>query len=123
MQTDSHTHSNKTILDGIDSNKVAAWDGEIGALAAAQAAQADVDALEAVVIKTVKVGGTALTVTDNAVNIAVAGSALGVVKTSSAENGVAVATDGTMSVNSLNVEKLSQTAGTRLILDGGSASN
>lgn len=48
-------------------------------------------------------------------------NALGGVKSSEAENGVAVAADGTMSVNSVNVNKLVQTEGEELILNGGSA--
>lgn len=39
------------------------------------------------------------------------------------ENGVSVASDGTMSVNSLNVNKLVQDDNTTLILNGGSANN
>lgn len=46
----------------------------------------------------------------------------GLVKSSEAENKVAVGTDGTMEVNSLNVNKLVQTEGDTFILDGGSAS-
>lgn len=45
--------------------------------------------------------------------------ALGLVKSSDAENAVAVAGDGTMTVNSVNVNKLVQTAGDTLIIDGG----
>jgi hypothetical protein len=49
--------------------------------------------------------------------------AAGLVKSvaSTVENGVSVATDGTMSVNSVNVNKLVQTASDTLILNGGSA--
>lgn len=72
-------------------------------------------------IDVVKVGGTALTITDKTVDIPVAGTALGVVKSSTAENGVAVAADGTMSVNTLNVNKLVQTDGEELVLNGGKA--
>lgn len=39
------------------------------------------------------------------------------------ENKVAVAADGSMEVNSLNVNKLTQTAGDVFVLDGGSAAN
>ena len=46
---------------------------------------------------------------------------LGVVLSSSAENKVSVAEDGTMSVNSINVNKLTQTSGEVLVLNGGSA--
>ena len=47
--------------------------------------------------------------------------ALGGVKSSAAENKVAVAEDGTMEVNSVNVNKLVQTAGDELVLNGGKA--
>jgi len=46
---------------------------------------------------------------------------LGGVKSSDAENKVAVGADGTMEVNSMNVNKLVQTSGDTLILNGGSA--
>lgn len=46
---------------------------------------------------------------------------LGLVMGSSAENKVAVAADGTMEVNSLNVNKLVQTDNEYLVLNGGSA--
>ena len=47
----------------------------------------------------------------------------GIVKSvaSTVENGVMVAEDGTMSVNNINVNKLSQTEGEYLVLDGGNA--
>ena len=47
--------------------------------------------------------------------------ALGVVLSSTAENKVAVGVDGTMEVNSVNVNKLTQTEGELLILNGGSS--
>lgn len=47
--------------------------------------------------------------------------ALGGVKSSDAENKIAVDTEGVMEVNSLNVNKLTQTEGDTLILNGGSA--
>ncbi len=47
--------------------------------------------------------------------------ALGGVKSSDAENQVAVDENGIMEVNSLNVNKLTQTAGDTLVLNGGSA--
>lgn len=46
---------------------------------------------------------------------------LGLVKGSADENKIAVADDGTMEINSLNVNKLVQTAGDYLVVDGGSA--
>ena len=58
----------------------------------------------------------------NAPKIATVDTA-GIVKSvaSTVENGVAVAEDGTMSVNSVNVNKLVQTEGDFLVLNGGSA--
>ena len=47
--------------------------------------------------------------------------ALGGVKSSTAENKIAVDAEGTMEVNSLNVNKLTQTTGDTLVLNGGSA--
>ncbi len=73
------------------------------------------------VIKTVKVGGTALSTVNGEVDIPGATAlALGLVKGTDAENGVNVKNDFTMEVNSLNVNKLVQTDGDTLILDGGS---
>ena len=47
---------------------------------------------------------------------------VGGVKSSSDKNSVTVEEDGTMNVNSIGVEKLSNTEGTTLVLDGGFAS-
>lgn len=83
------------------------------------AAGAQVNVLEAV-----KVNGVALQISDKAVNIPIAtAQALGVVMGSTSENKVAVGTDGTMEVNSVNVSKLVQTAGDTLILDGGTSTS
>ena len=77
---------------------------------------------EANVLEAVKINGAALQITDKAVDIPIAtAAALGVVKGSTADNSVAVASDGSMSVNSLNVNKLIQDEGELLILDGGNA--
>ena len=73
-------------------------------------------------IEYVKVGGTALSTVEKAVNIPIAdATTLGVVMSNAVENGVAVAADGKMSVQSLNVQKLVQTTGDILVLDGGNA--
>lgn len=40
---------------------------------------------------------------------------------SAAENGVNVNSDGTMTVNNINLSKITQTPGTELILNGGDA--
>lgn len=47
--------------------------------------------------------------------------ALGLVMSSAVENKVSVGADGTMEINSVNVNKLTQTAGEYLILNGGSS--
>ncbi len=73
-------------------------------------------------IESVKVGGTLLDITEKSVNIPVAtGTLLGVVMSSAAENKVAVAEDGTMEVNSVNINKLTQNEGDFLVLDGGAS--
>ena len=80
------------------------------------------DGAQVNVIEGVKVGGTLLDVTNKSVNIPVANTtALGVVMSSAAQNKIAVAADGTMEVNSLNVNKLVQTDGEFFIMNGGSA--
>ena len=80
---------------------------------------------QANVIEIIKIGDTELPVSDDkTVEIPMAtAEALGVVKGTDAENGVAVAADGTMSVNSVNVNKLVQTDGDTIVLDGGSSAN
>lgn len=73
-------------------------------------------------IESIKVGGTTLSPVEKAVNIPIAdATTLGVVLSNAVENGVAVAADGKMSVQSLNVQKLVQTTGDVLVLDGGNA--
>ena len=58
-------------------------------------------------LEVVKIAGTALPISDKAVDIPIAtAEALGVVMSSAAENKVSVGADGTMEVNSLNVNKL-----------------
>ena len=52
LSTASHTHANKTVLDGITSDKVSSWDNEVGAKTliaeeAAARAQGDKDTLKA----------------------------------------------------------------------------
>lgn len=75
------------------------------------------------VIEAIKINGVAQAITDKAVNIPVAtGTLLGVVMGSDAENKISVAEDGTMEINSVNVNKLVQTDGEFVVLNGGSAS-
>lgn len=80
------------------------------------------NASQANVLESVSVAGTLLEIVDKQVNIPVAtADAHGVVKSAAGENKVAVAADGTMEVNSLNVNKLVQTDGEYVIMNGGSA--
>lgn len=74
------------------------------------------------ILEVVKVNGTALPITEKAVDIPLAtAEVLGIVKGSAEENKIAIGEDGTMEVNSLNVSKLAQTAGDTLILNGGTS--
>ena len=73
-------------------------------------------------LEVVKIAGTELPISDKAVDIPIAtAEALGVVLGSVAENKVSVGADGTMEINSVNVNKLTQTDGDYLILNGGSS--
>ena len=75
-------------------------------------------------IHEVKVNEVPLLASDGSVNIGLAtSSAAGVVMGSNAENKVKVDVDGTMEVNSLNINKLVQGAEDVLVLDGGDASS
>ena len=75
------------------------------------------------VLEKVKIGNEELEVTDKAVQIPVAGEKLGVFKSSTGDNKVTVAEDGTASVDKVNVNALTQTEGETLILNGGSSAN
>lgn len=83
--------------------------------------KAKYDAAEANVIKKIMLGETEAAPDESKVVTipAATAAALGLVKSSDAENTIAVAADGIMSVNSVNVNKLVQTAGDTLIIDGG----
>lgn len=75
-------------------------------------------------LEVIKIAGTALPITDKAVDVPMATTeALGVVLGSTAENKVSVSADGTMEVNSVNVDKLVQDENSALILNGGSSAN
>jgi hypothetical protein len=80
-----------------------------------------IDSLDSAAIKEVKVDNVVLTATAGSVNIPLATTTAGLVKSSTAENKVKVDADGTMEVNSLNVNRLVQTEGEYLIINGGSA--
>lgn len=71
-------------------------------------------------IDCIKAGTERLPIIDKCVTIPMATIvSLGLVKGSTQENGVAIASDGTMQVNNVNVNRLSQTQGDSLILDSG----
>lgn len=75
-------------------------------------------------IESVKVAGTALTITDKAVDVPLAtADAAGVIKSSTAENEISVNDQGVASVTTVNVSKLVQTKGDRIILNGGTSAN
>jgi len=80
------------------------------------------NASQANVIESIKIGDTVAEITEKTVTIPGALQAvLGLVKGSVAENGITVNEDHTMTVNSVNVNKLVQTEGEVLVLDGGTA--
>lgn len=80
-------------------------------------AGAEVNAIESISLNSVPIE-----ISGKAVNIPIATvGALGVVQSSAAENGVTVQANGAMEVNSINVNKLVQTEGEVLILNGGNA--
>ena len=115
------------------SGEFALTDGElsVNAIAADKitglpAALTDIETLKGAqssYVKSVSVNGTALELSgEQGVNIPVAtDSVLGVVKSASGDNKVAVATDGTMSVASVNITSLSQNEGEWLEINGGGA--
>ena len=115
------------------SGEFALTDGELSVSAIAAdkitglpAALADIETLKGAqssYVKSVSVNGTTLELSmEQGVNIPVAtDSVLGVVKSASGDNKVAVAADGTMSVASVNITSLSQNEGEWLEINGGGA--
>lgn len=74
------------------------------------------------VIESISLNSVPLEISGKAVNIPIATTgALGVVLSSTAENAVTVRANGAMEVNTINVNKLVQTEGDSLILNGGNA--
>ena len=103
LSAKAHEHTNKTILDTINEDKVAAW-----------------DAGQANVIEIIKANGTALEIgADKSVNIpAATASALGLVKV---DDSTIEAVDGVISVKSVGISKVYVEDGTELVLNGGNA--
>lgn len=90
---------------GITSEKIAKWD----------AAQPNV-------IEKIQVNGTEIAINEKTVNIPLATAArAGLIISSDAENTISVSDTGVATVNNINVNKLVQTAGDELILNGGNA--
>jgi len=74
------------------------------------------------VIEAIAINDVPLAVSDKTVNIPIAAAEnFGVVKSSDEDNKISVNDDGTMEVNGLNVNRLIQTDGDSLILNGGSS--
>lgn len=74
------------------------------------------------VIENVSMNGEALVIAEKGVNIPLAtNTTIGVIKGSDIENGVVIDAEGAASVKNLNVEKLVQTDGDWLILNGGNS--
>ena len=103
LSTQAHQHTNKTILDKINEEKVAAW-----------------DAGQTNVIEIIKANGTALTIgADKSVNIpAATASALGLAQ---ADGDTIEANNGVFSVKSVGISKVYVEDGTELVLNGGNA--
>lgn len=73
-------------------------------------------------ISSIKIGAENVSVEDGVASIPIANtSSLGAVKSSEIENSISISGDGTMSVYSLNINKLTQGAEDVLILDGGAS--
>ena len=73
------------------------------------------------VLEGIQIANNDLSVVDKKVNIPIAADQLGVVLSSTGEDKIKVEADGSMSVNSVNITKLTQSADTILVLDGGNA--
>lgn len=103
LSAKAHQHTNKTILDNINEEKVAAW-----------------DAGQANVIESIKANGTSLEIgADKSVNIpAATASSLGLVKV---DDSTIEAVDGVISVKSVGISKVYVEDGTELVLNGGNA--
>ena len=103
--TDAIAELKKADYASITSEKIAKWD----------AAQANV-------IEKIQVNGTEIAISEKTVNIPLATAArAGLIISSDAENAISVSDTGVATVNNINVNKLVQTAGDDLILNGGNA--
>lgn len=131
LMTEAEGNAIAALTNG-DYNYVKSVDGEElvvddnGNLTIAKIANDKVDGLAdrlAEKLEKVQLNGADLEIKDKTVNIPVGGATLGVVKSATGDNKVTIATDGTMSVGSVNANTLTQTEGDTLILNGGSSAN
>lgn len=80
------------------------------------------DAAQPNVIEKIQVNGTEIAISEKTVNIPLATAArAGLIISSDAENAISVSDTGVATVNNINVNKLVQTTGDELILNGGNA--
>lgn len=113
-----------TLTEGVLAvNEIAA--AKVTGLPAALEELANLKTAQTDYVKSVAVNGTVVEKDENQqVNISIAignNDSAGLVKGSSGDNKVAIAEDGTMSVDAVNVNSFTQTTGEWLILDGGGA--
>lgn len=71
-------------------------------------------------LQEIQLAGETVDTKDGVANIPVAGDGLGVVKSSSDENGITIDVDGSMHVNSISLDILTQ-SGSEVVLGGGGA--
>ena len=80
------------------------------------------DAAQPNVIEKIQVNGTEIAISEKTVNIPLATAArAGLIISSDAENAISVSDTGVATVNNINVNKLVQTVGDELIINGGNA--
>ena len=74
------------------------------------------------ILEAISIGGTDAPISDKKVDIPVAtAEKLGVVKSSSAKDQIAVGADGIMSINTVSLSKIVQAADETLIINGGNS--
>lgn len=105
LSSKAHEHANKTVLDSITAGKINNWD----------AAQTNI-------LEAISIGGVDAPISEKKVDIPVAtAEKLGVVKSSSAKDQIAVGADGIMSINTVSISKIVQAADETLIINGGNS--
>lgn len=120
ISSDAEIPTSKAVMDALDL-KVEKVDGSrLITATEAEKINSIETAAQVNIIESITLSGVSLDILNKNVDIPVATmEALGLVKSSNAENKITVVSDGTMEVNSINVNKLVQTDGEELILNGG----